>query len=216
MKLSELPENYRKAQGIEDFSIGCTTYIHVPIHGLVKGEVKDILTYSHDGRSLVIAWNGFACCSRYSFSELCSLYVKEKEQKYNFKVNDRVLLVEKGEFKPRVKITGTILDVRNQYIAVKWDDIAAEDAISYSKDQWKHIEVINKAPKELILDLKIHFNLDTTRIETVLIDCVKALVSNGKYKEAKELCELLLSVQNLGKAKDAPLDAPQDDSIKGS
>ena len=214
MKLSELPENYRKAENFQDFCIGDTVYYKTENY---YREAKVQALIPSPEYSVVVQHSDRTYLFHYYSWDFYRIYVlnKEKEPKHNFKVNDRVLLVEKCEFNPRVKITGTILDIRNQYIAVKWDDIGAEDVISYSKDQWKHIKVINKAPKltkEITLDLKVHFNLDTTGLETVLVDCVKALVSNGKYQEAKELCELLVSVQSLGKAQNAT----QDDSAEGT
>ena len=184
-EIANIPKNYRKAQNIEDFTIGdivCT----LSRTNFVKGKVEAVTTHVH------IKWDNCIYNVNYSIDQLEYLYVQYKPK---FKVGDRVKWG--GE--------GTVTSCCPDFVYIKWDTTSATPSYvhSYGKNQLKFITLVPKSvPKELTVDLALHFNLDTSWIETVLIDCVKATVTNGKYQEAKELCELLLSVQALAKPKD--------------
>ena len=209
MKLSELPENYRKAQGIEDFFVGDVIYY------FTNGEYYKAIVDCVEGVSLTVKHGNTKYLFDYTEFSYYKIHVldKEKEPKHNFKVNDRVTWAAYDDF------IGTIIHITNSHIDVLWcsNDQKLSKG-SYGKAWWSELKPIQepKLTTEITLDLKVHFNLDTTGIETVLVDCVKALVSNGKYQEAKELCELLLSVQSLGKAQNATQDEPKDGSTKGA
>lgn len=169
------------------------------------GHVTDLTTY------VGIKWSTYSYHAGYTSDEITAIYVldKEKEPKHNFKVNDRVTWAAYDDF------IGTITHITDSHIDVLWcsNDQKLSKG-SYGKAWWSELKPIQepKVTKENTLDLKLHFNLATTGIETVLVDCVKSLVSNGKYQEAKELCELLVSVQSLGKAQEKT----EDDSTEGA
>ena len=205
MKLSEIPENYRKAQNIEDFSVGDIVY-EFGWDSYFSGTVEYVGSYVN------IKWDGSLHSEGYSQGEVFFIYVQDKnQQEHNFKVGDRVEWT--GD--KSLSLKGVISYISNNYIDVNWcsNDQKLSKG-SYGKAWWSLLKSLKepKVAKEITLDLKLHFNLDTTGIETVLVDCVKALVSNGKYQEAKELCELLVSVQSLGKAQEKP----EDDSTEGA
>jgi len=191
-EIVNIPENYRKAQGVEDFNIGDIVYTN-----LNKGTVDALVPYVR------IKWDNLTYTTSYAPFQLVYLYVQDstkqdKPNKTKFKVGDRVMWNTEYN-KMKGKVTGNYKD----YVYIKWESQGdnLNQVNEYNVSQWHLIELIEE-PKELTIDLKIKVNLDTSGIETVLIDCVKATVSNGKYQEAKELCELLLSVQALAKPKD--------------
>lgn len=212
MKLSELLENYREAQGIEDFAARDVIYRRLGDNFTI-GKVESV------SPCLCVKWNDCAYNVTYTSSQLIYLYVQGQELDHNFKVGDRVVWLASDD------LTGTIAQITNNFIHVLWSSNSGRlSEGTYSKEWWSSLKPIQepKVTKEitlessrsklLSLDIKLNFNLDTTGIETVLVDCVKALVSNSKYQEAKELCELLVSVQSLGKAQEKT----EDDSTEGA
>ena len=195
-EIANIPENYRKAQGVEDFNIGDIVYTN-----LNKGTVNAIVPH------VCIKWDNLTYITSYAPFQLVYLYVQnrtkqDKPNKPKFKVGDRVEWTG-YEFKLKGTVTSSCLDL----VYIKWDASSYNPSHVnyYNREHFYLIKLLPKLPKEtkeVTVDLKLHFNLDTSGIETVLIDCVKATVANGKYQEAKELCELLLSVQALAKPKD--------------
>lgn len=205
MKLSELPENYRKAQGIEDFSVGDVIYY------FTNGEYYKAIVDCLEGTRVIVKHSSMKYLFDYSEFSYYKIHVleKDKEPKHTFKINDRVTWPAYND------LIGTITHITDTHIDVLWS--SNENRLSKgtcSKEWWGELKPVQepKVTKEITLDLKLNINLDTTGIETVLVDCVKALVSNGKYQEAKELCELLVSVQSLGKAQEKT----EDDSTEGA
>lgn len=204
-EIVNIPENYRKAQGVEDFNIGDIVYTN-----LNKGTVDALVPYVR------IKWDNLTYTTSYAPYQLVYLYVQDstkqdKPNKTKFKVGDRVMFPRSYN-----DMKGVVYFISScgGMMYVLWD--ATESSPSYvnaytndeqeflivvPKEESKELTIEESRSELLSLDLKIKVNLDTTKIETVLIDCVKATVTNGKYQEAKEICELLLSVQSLCRGK---------------
>ena len=83
-EIRNIPENYRKAQGVEDFNIGDIVYTN-----LNKGTVTALVPH------VCIKWDNLTYITSYAPFQLVYLYVQnrtkqDKPNKPKFKVGDRV------------------------------------------------------------------------------------------------------------------------------
>jgi len=208
-KLNILPENYRISRDIGDFSVDSAVYWKnndFVVKGAVSNITKDYV---------IIRWEGRKYETPHTSGSYDCIYVQDKQP------SKPTGLVEGARVRwYGASAIGVVTAVTDKEVSIQWDSLFSS---TYSLSTFsRQLEVVPDTPQgqslrtgspirpintksDLTLDLKLTLDFSTEGIRAVILDCVQAVLKQEKYQEAKELCDLLISLKGLeDQTKDKP------------
>jgi len=207
-----IPEDYRVAECIEDFKAGDIVYWGWKNSPIVKGVVVKV---DHSSKNVHISWEGSAYTPSHGVRAFDYIYVQEKQSKPTsvFYEDQRVRWLGSST-------VGVVSGVTDKEVFVRW--VGRTYSSAYGLDAYAEmLEVVSElnaemqpsvhsqklcsgspiqpvnSKSDITVDLKLTLDFSTEGIRAVILDCVQAVLKQEKYTEAKELCELLISLKGL-------------------
>jgi len=211
-KLNIIPENYRVSRNIWDFSVDSVVYFKSDVL-LVKGVVSNI-TKDY----VIIRWEGRKYETPHTSGSYACIYVQDKQPSKPTDIvkGTRVRWCGAGTI-------GVVTEVTDNEVSIQWDSLFSStyllsayasqiEAVSDIEPEVQGQNLRNGSPiqplnskSNITLDLKLTLDFSNEGIRAVIMECVYAVLKQEKYQEAKELCDLLISLKGLeDQTKDKP------------